>query len=322
MVVEEIPSDTVIARGTEDGLVLRVDGRNSFERLRAALQAFLSSRKGFLRGSKVISIEWLQVFPSAEIRAALIEEIRDSFGLQVNEIKGGELPVMVGPLISDTEIQVVGTIEIPTEKIGKALVEKKEGVRPGTRWDAFSKLDSASGARRIAPKTAARSQESNPLNVNDSETQAFINYTTLRSGQRIQSEHTVVIVGDVNSGAEVIAGGDVIILGNLRGIAHAGAFQEDGGDRMILALGLQPTQLRIGSYISRGTHEPGGGLQEQGPEFARVVSEGIVVAPYTSKHGGGLFQGRRPSKGKQAGTTADDENDFPVSAGMGQAKRG
>jgi len=314
MVVEEIPSDTVIARGTEDGLVLRVDGRNSFERLRAALQAFLSSRKGFLRGSKLISIEWLFNTPSPEIRAALIDEIRDSFGLKVNEIHGAELQEdvteVVYPLIADLEEDVAGTIEIQTEKIGRELVEKKEGSRLSSRAETLSKLDVSPAAKRAGSKRIARSEESGSSVQNDSETHALINYTTLRSGQRIQSEHTVVIVGDVNSGAEVIAGGDVIILGSLRGIAHAGAFQEDGGDKMIFALGLRPTQLRIGSYISRGSHEPGGGLPEQGPEFARVVNEAIVVAPYTStqgggKHGGALFQGRRISRMKGTGTMGD-----------------
>lgn len=309
MVVEEIPSDTVIARGTEDGLVLRVDGRNSFERLRGALQAFLSSRKGFLRGSKLISIEWLFGAPSPEVRAALIDEIRDSFGLQVNEINGEdvheEATVAVDPLMLDGEREIVGTVEVPTEKIGRELVQKKERGRSSLRAESAVKPDISSAARRVPSKTATRAKDAGSLIRNDSETQALINYTTLRSGQRIKSEHTVVIVGDVNSGAEVIAGGDVIILGNLRGIAHAGAFQEDGGDRMILALGLRPTQLRIGSYISRGSHEPGSGLQDQGPEFARVVNEAIVVAPYTSTQGGGLFHGRRNTRMKGTGTMGD-----------------
>jgi hypothetical protein len=91
---------------------------------------------------------------------------------------------------------------------------------------------------------------------------------------------------------------------------------------MILALGLRPTQLRIGSYISRGSHEPGGVLPEQGPEFARVVNEGIVVAPYTSKQGGGLFQGRRTFNMKGADIMGDGESNLPASAGMGTARGG
>lgn len=75
---------------------------------------------------------------------------------------------------------------------------------------------------------------------------------TIRSGQRIETEHSLVILGDVNSGGEIVAGGDIIVLGTLRGVAHAGAFEESGGGRVIIASDLQPTQLRIGNVITRG----------------------------------------------------------------------
>jgi septum site-determining protein MinC len=110
-------------------------------------------------------------------------------------------------------------------------------------------------------------------------------YGTLRSGQKVETEHSIVVFGDVNSGAEVIAGGDIVILGTLRGIAHAGAYDESGGGRVIFSLNLQPTQLRIGLVISRGA---GGERSEAsprsgGPEVARVESNMIVVEPYQSR---------------------------------------
>ena len=46
---------------------------------------------------------------------------------------------------------------------------------------------------------------------------------SLRSGQRQEYSGSIVICGDVNAGAEVIAGGNIMILGSLRGLAHAGA---------------------------------------------------------------------------------------------------
>ncbi|RME91266.1 MAG: septum site-determining protein MinC [Anaerolineae bacterium] len=70
---------------------------------------------------------------------------------------------------------------------------------------------------------------------------------TLRSGTRVEFPGNVVIVGDVNPGAEVIAGGSVMVWGRLRGVVHAGA----GGDTtaFVCALDLSPTQLRIASEI-------------------------------------------------------------------------
>jgi len=85
---------------------------------------------------------------------------------------------------------------------------------------------------------------------NDSQnSEAVIINRTLRSGQRVKHQANVVIVGDVNPGAEVIAGGDIIVFGRLRGVVHAGA----GGskDSQVAALKLNPTQLRIASLIAR-----------------------------------------------------------------------
>jgi septum site-determining protein MinC len=113
-------------------------------------------------------------------------------------------------------------------------------------------------------------------------------HANLRSGQKIESEHSLVIVGDVNSGAEVISGGDVVILGTLRGVAHAGAYEESGGGRVIFAINMQPTQLRIGSVISRGSAQDAKGVA---PEVARVDGNLIVVEQYHTKTLGGTIGG-------------------------------
>lgn len=74
----------------------------------------------------------------------------------------------------------------------------------------------------------------------------FIN-ATLRSGQRIECEGDVVVLGDVNPGAEIIAGGSIAVFGTLRGLAHAGA----GGrkDVCVAALYMRPKQLRLSGRV-------------------------------------------------------------------------
>lgn len=70
---------------------------------------------------------------------------------------------------------------------------------------------------------------------------------SLRSGQRLETEGSVVILGDVNSGAEVIASDNIVVLGNLRGLAHAGA---KGNKNAIVAAGnLDTVQIRIANVI-------------------------------------------------------------------------
>lgn len=71
---------------------------------------------------------------------------------------------------------------------------------------------------------------------------------TCRSGTRIESPAELVILGDVNPGAEIIASGDIVVFGTLRGVAHAGA----QGDReaRIWALHIEPQQLRIADLVA------------------------------------------------------------------------
>jgi septum site-determining protein MinC len=72
---------------------------------------------------------------------------------------------------------------------------------------------------------------------------------TVRSGTEIRHPGSVIIFGDVNAGGEVIADGDILVWGKLKGMAHAGA---KGNLRAtIVALHLEATQLRIGDYVAR-----------------------------------------------------------------------
>lgn len=78
--------------------------------------------------------------------------------------------------------------------------------------------------------------------------QPVIVRTTCRSGARIESPAECVVLGDVNPGAEVLAAGDIVVFGNLRGMAHAGAW----GDRSarIWALSIEPNQIRIADLVA------------------------------------------------------------------------
>ena len=103
---------------------------------------------------------------------------------------------------------------------------------------------------------------------------------TLRSGQGVHFPGNVIVLGDVNPGAEIVAEGDIYVFGTLRGIAHAGA----GGDRSasVVALRLLPTQLRIAEIISRAPDDLA--LPEQ-PEYAYISDNRIMIAAITTKMG-------------------------------------
>jgi len=77
---------------------------------------------------------------------------------------------------------------------------------------------------------------------------------TLRAGDHLQVEGSLLVLGDVNPGARVSAGGDVRVWGRLRGVAHAGC---QGDERArIVALQLRPLQLRIAGAVARGPEDP------------------------------------------------------------------
>lgn len=103
---------------------------------------------------------------------------------------------------------------------------------------------------------------------------------SLRSGQKHVFNGDVVLVGDVNQGAEIIAGGDTIVFGTLRGVVHAG--YPDNHTAVVVALNLMPLQLRIGPFIARA-EEGQNNRRIQRPEVARVKDERIVIEPYQGK---------------------------------------
>ena len=95
---------------------------------------------------------------------------------------------------------------------------------------------------------------------------------SLRSGQKMESEGSLVILGDVNSGAEVMASDNIVVLGALRGLAHAGA---KGNKQAIISAGLLDTvQIRIANVIKEidRDEEP---LHKQA--YVSIINNEIVI---------------------------------------------
>ncbi len=70
---------------------------------------------------------------------------------------------------------------------------------------------------------------------------------SLRSGQKLEVEGSLVVIGDVNAGAEVIAGDNIVVVGNLRGLAHAGA--KGNKEAIIATSNFSAVQLRISNIV-------------------------------------------------------------------------
>lgn len=114
-------------------------------------------------------------------------------------------------------------------------------------------------------------EELEPIATDLQGDEAVLIRRTLRSGQTVRDPGHVVVIGDVNPGAEIIAGGNVVVWGRLRGVVHAGATGDQ--QAVVCALDLTPTQLRIGSQISVSPERKG----KAKPEMA-FLRDGQLVA--------------------------------------------
>lgn len=101
----------------------------------------------------------------------------------------------------------------------------------------------------------------------------LIDYT-VRSGQRIECEGDIVVIGDVNPGGELIAGGNIVVFGKLKGLAHAGC--SGRSDVRVAALYMYPRQLRLSGKVvtfPRNRQNP------EGPEIAELKDGKVVISP-------------------------------------------
>jgi len=114
-----------------------------------------------------------------------------------------------------------------------------------------------------------RPEEGRKFAVEDlGEETALLLNKTLRSGTRIEFSGHVVVLGDVNPGAEIIADGNVMIWGRLRGMVHAGA--KGNRKAVICALDLSPMQLRIADEVAAALNP----RENPKPEVARINKDG------------------------------------------------
>ncbi len=122
------------------------------------------------------------------------------------------------------------------------------------------------------PKSLGLSSITRTFNKEIAVSETKFHRGSLRSGQKMESEGSLVILGDVNSGAEVMASDNIVVLGALRGLAHAGA---KGNKQAIISAGLLDTvQIRIANVIKEidREEEP---LHKQA--YVSIIDNEIVI---------------------------------------------
>ncbi len=95
----------------------------------------------------------------------------------------------------------------------------------------------------------------------------------IRSGQKVAYDGTLIVFGDVNAGAELVATGHILVLGTLRGVAHAGC--QGDKNAIVYATQLCSLQLRIADMIARAPD--GESTERRVPEIARIIDNYLVI---------------------------------------------
>lgn len=168
----------------------------------------------------------------------------------------------------------LGEAQIALSFEGRKLSDEEQyklvdGITKNSRLDVVCLVDD--DARREALFTKSLNDKLMELNTN---TGQFYK-GTLRSGQVLEFDTSIVVLGDVNAGAQIVSNGNIIILGKLLGNAFAGVSGKE--NCFVVALQMNPTQIRIGDVIARSPDEK----QKTDPETKIAFSQdgNIYIEP-------------------------------------------
>ncbi|WP_066424358.1 septum site-determining protein MinC [Anabaena sp. 4-3] len=148
-----------------------------------------------------------------------------------------------------------------------------QSVASSRRQTAIAAVTCGYSVEQLQPATTLSSE---PKGTPTAQADALYLEMTVRSGVEIRHPGTVILLGDINPGGIVVADGDILVWGRLRGVAHAGA----AGNRecLIMALQMEPTQLRIADAVARSPET----LPTQFlPEVAHITPQGIRIVRTT-----------------------------------------
>jgi septum site-determining protein MinC len=242
------PEDGIIIKGSREGLLITL-GPGAWHNALAALEARLTAAPEFFKGARVALLVGNRKLVEADMRAA-----RDL--LAQHDV------LLWGIIGEDEETQHVAAVmgldaELPPRDRAKPRTQPAESEVPIEAALAVTPLESTPG---------------------DDPEAGLITRRTLRSGQQLRHPGSITVIGDVNPGAEIVAGGDIVVWGKLRGTAHAGAMGNETA--VVCALELTPTQLRIAQYFARS---PEGRRRKALPEVARIRDGKIVAESWEMK---------------------------------------
>jgi septum site-determining protein MinC len=242
--------DGPVIKGNREGLRIILDGRMEPGKAVASLKERIEAADDFFRDAKasveIMEMDW------GPADTEMIRELLSRFNITVESIASG-CQENDGREKSEEAMPQNGTFEQLQQDI----------------YDLLSTEAEQAAERGISEEKFRDQTLEQPKNTS-------LVRRTLRSGQHVQFNGNVVVMGDVNPGAEITASGDILVFGAFRGVAHAGANGDE--QAVVAALKLQPTQLRIANYISRAPDQKSKAPSK--PEIARIRAGNIEIETF------------------------------------------
>jgi septum site-determining protein MinC len=249
-----------LLRGRLDGLEVTLSGRDLGEAL-DELEARLAEQPTFYRGASAVA-NYGENVPSAE-DVTRLRALLAGAGITLRAVTGTGEGL---ELLARAQGLQFESLAPRLSDSARSLVADFAGARTDIAQRRKRGEASVQRAKAEAPRPAPE------LRLVEALPTTLYHAATLRGGQTLHHTGNIVIVGDVNPGAELVATGDIIVFGRLAGIAHAGA-QGDASAR-IFALDLAATQLRIATLIAAEE-----GAQRRGARGAEaaIARDGQIV---------------------------------------------
>jgi len=193
------------------------------------------------------------------------------------EIKGITVPALLiriekGVSFNEVKRSIEEKLKSTIFKNSIFVIEDKGNCLTQEQREELEELISKNQAKVLGYKSSSEEKKEEKLpKIKEKKALKIIN-KTLRSGQSVEYDGDILIIGDVNPDAYITASGNIIVMGALRGIAHAGA---DGDETAsIIALKLVPQQLRIAGYYTRS---PDAIEEPEKPERAYIENGQIFI---------------------------------------------
>lgn len=227
--------DSITLKGIKQGILVTIKPDGKWTDITGRLMALIDSQGAFFRGAQV------------------------TLALGEREVRRHEL-ANIQTLLGKRDVNLIAVLSESAATIGSA---RKLGLKTD-----LSSLDLE--AKAVEPEDDPLKPP--PIDSEERGTGGVLIKRTLRNGRTVHHDGHVVVVGDVNAGAVIVAGGDVIVWGKLRGVVHAGVNGDEGA--VVCALDLCPTQLRIAGHI---TISPDDKRRNPRPEKA-LVRNGRIEA--------------------------------------------